>query len=226
MKKLSEYNNTTVKITCTDGSVFTGPCEWIMPEDGLDLFNKEQESLRIGDTYFFADYIEDIEMIRNEIFIPVRDWPEATDEIAEWFHERWGIPAETYLESIRECLGHGDTETLTEKAGKGDVIPQWYVVVRGNAIIAGCGVIENDFHERTDLAPNVCAVYVDEGYRKQGVAGFMLESVCKDMADLGIGTLYLLTDHVGFYERYGWEFYEMVRGSDGEQSRMYIHDDP
>ena len=36
--------------------------------------------------------------------------------------------------------------------------------------------------------------------------------------------VYLVTNHVGFYERYGWEFFCMVQG-DGESylSRMYIH---
>ena len=149
--------------------------------------------------------------MRNEACIPVRDWPEAKEEIAEWFHERWHIPLETYKESIWDCLG------------KETGIPQWYVVVRGSRIIAGCGVIENDFHERKDLTPNVCAVYVDEEFRNQGIAGFLLQHVCDDMSAMGIDTLYLLTDHTGFYERYGWEFLCMVRGSDEEPSRMYVH---
>ncbi len=44
------------------------------------------------------------------------------------------------------------------------------------------------------------------------------------MKEKGISTLYLITDHTSFYERYGWEFYCMVQG-DGEpqMSRMYIH---
>ena len=145
------------------------------------------------------------------ICIPVRDWPEADEEIALWFHERWHIPLEAYRESIRECLG--------KEAG----VPQWYVISRRNRIIAGCGVIENDFHERTDLTPNVCAVYVDEEFRNQGIAGFLLQYACKDMSSMGIDTLYLLTDHTGFYERYGWQFLCMVRGNDGELSRMYVH---
>ena len=44
------------------------------------------------------------------------------------------------------------------------------------------------------------------------------------MAERGIPTLYLLTDHTGFYERYGWEFYCMARGEGEERlSRMYRH---
>ena len=102
-------------------------------------------------------------------------------------------------------------------------MPQWYVVVRKNKIIAGCGVVVNDFHERKDLAPNVCAVYVDEEYRNQGIAGFMLQFVCDDMSAMGIDTLYLLTDLSTFYEKYGWQFLCTARGNDGNLSRMYVH---
>ena len=86
------------------------------------------------------------------------------------------------------------------------------------------GVIENDFHDRKDLTPNVCAVYTEEEYRCQGVAVNILNFVCKDMKLKGVDTLYLITDHKNFYERYGWEFLCMVQG-DGEpnKTRMYIH---
>lgn len=138
--------------------------------------------------------------------------PELVDAAAGWFHEKWGIPLEAYRESMEECL-----------SGQSSV-PQWYVALDGNRIIAGLGVIENDFHERKDLAPNVCAVYVEEEYRCQGIAGELLQYACKDMEERGIGTLYLVTGHTSFYERYGWKFLCMVR-CDGEEglSRMYIH---
>ena len=48
--------------------------------------------------------------------------------------------------------------------------------------------------------------------------------ICKDMAAKGIGTLYLITEHTSFYERYGWEYLCMVQGDDGEQMRMYKKD--
>ena len=60
-------------------------------------------------------------------------------------------------------------------------------------------------------------------FLNQGIAGFLLQYVCDDMSTMGVDTLYLLTDHTGFYERYGWEFLCMVRGSDEEPSRMYVH---
>lgn len=140
------------------------------------------------------------------------DRPELKEHAAQWFHEKWGIPLEAYLESIEECL-------MMKSA-----VPQWYLALEEDKIIGGMGVIENDFHDRKDLAPNVCAVYTEEQKRGQGVAGALLDTVCTDMKEQGIDTLYLVTDHTSFYERYGWEFFCMVQGDgEPEMSRMYVH---
>lgn len=144
--------------------------------------------------------------------ITLKQKPEYKNMAARWFHEKWGIPLEAYVESMDCCLRGGSA------------IPQWYLVLHEDRVIAGAGVIENDFHDRKDLTPNVCAVYVEEAYRKQGIAGELLDFICQDMKNAGIATLYLVTDHIGFYERYGWEFLCMVQG-DGEpdMTRMYVH---
>ena len=102
-------------------------------------------------------------------------------------------------------------------------MPSWYVCLDGEKIIAGMGVIENDFHDRKDLTPNVCAVYTEQLYRRQGLAGRLLNYVCEDMALTGIDTIYHRTNHDSFYERYGWEFFCMAQGDgDEEPSRMYV----
>ena len=211
MEDLKRYDNTTVRIRTTFGEVIEGACEWNDKEYCLAEWGIDDDCLRIRDYMIAAEIIESVELLRPEAIIPVRDWPEAKEEIAAWFASKWGVPLEAYRESIRECLGQEEG------------VPQWYVVVRKNRIIAGCGVIENDFHARKDLTPNVCAVYTEEDCRRQGVAGFLLNTVCEDMAQMGYETLYLLTDHVGFYERYGWEFFCMVGDGDGSESRMYVH---
>ena len=86
------------------------------------------------------------------------------------------------------------------------------------------GVIENDFHDRKDLSPNICAVFTETEYRCKGIAGHLLNMVVEDLRTRGISPVYLVTDHTGFYERYGWEFLCMVQG-DGEpdMTRMYMH---
>lgn len=130
---------------------------------------------------------------------------------AAWFHEKWGVPQAAYLESMAQSRA-------------GAPVPRWYLALDGAAIAGGLGVIDNDFHPRRDLTPNICAVYVEEPYRNRGLAGALLRRACGDLARLGVGTVYLLTDHTGFYERYGWRYLCDVLG-DGAQgpSRVYVH---
>lgn len=94
----------------------------------------------------------------------------------------------------------------------------------GDQIVGGLGVIENDFHDRKDLTPNVCAVYTEKEYLCKGIAGRLLGMAVENLRVKGLSPVYLLTDHIGFYERYGWEFLCMVQGDgETEMSRMYVH---
>lgn len=151
--------------------------------------------------------------MKNYKIVNIRENHELIFEAVEWFHQKWGIPKNAYLDSMKDCATHSIFS-----------IPQWYVVLYEKKIVAGLGVIENDFHNRKDLSPNVCAVYVEQLHRKQGIAGEMLRHVCDDFKTNNIDTLYLVTDHETFYERYGWEFLCMAQG-DGEEemTRMYTH---
>ena len=144
-------------------------------------------------------------------YITLRENPQLKNSAAQWFHHKWQVPQEAYLECMEAYLNH-----KTEYG--------WYLCLDGEKIIAGLGVIENDFHDRKELMPNVCAVYTEKDYRCQKIAGHLLHMVVDDMKSKGITPLYLVTDHTSFYERYGWEFLCMVQG-DGEpnMARMYMH---
>ena len=144
-------------------------------------------------------------------YITLREAPNLKDSAAEWFHSKWGVPKEAYLECMNDYL-------------KKETEYGWYLCLDGEKIVAGMGVIENDFHDRKDLTPNVCAVYTEEDYRCQGISGNLLNMVVEDLRSKGISPVYLLTDHTGFYERYGWEFHCLAQGDgEPEMARMYVH---
>ena len=144
-------------------------------------------------------------------YIKLRERPDLKQSAAEWFHHKWGVPTAAYLDCMNAYLS-GETEY------------GWYLCLDDDKIIGGMGVIENDFHDRKDLTPNICAVYTEEAYRCKGIAGRLLNMTVRDMKSIGITPIYLVTDHTAFYERYSWEFLCMVQG-DGEHNmtRMYIH---
>lgn len=144
-------------------------------------------------------------------YITLRELPQIKEQAAEWFHQKWGVSLEAYLECMDDYL-NGETEY------------GWFLCLDGSKIVGGLGVIENDFHDRKDLTPNICAVYTESEYRCKGIAGGLLHMAVEDLRGKNRIPVYLITNHIGFYERYGWEFYCMVQ-CDGEegQARMYIH---
>lgn len=144
-------------------------------------------------------------------YITLREKRQLKDPAAEWFHSKWGVPQEAYLECMDAYLNN-ETEY------------GWYLCLDGSRIIGGLGVIENDFHDRKDLTPNICGVYTEDVYRCKGIAGHLLNMVVDDLKSKGITPIYLVTDHTNFYERYGWEFLCMVqRVDETNMTRMYIH---
>ena len=144
-------------------------------------------------------------------FCTLRDCPERTEQAARWFHSKWRAPEEAYLACMRAYLNR-ETEY------------GWYLCLDGERIVGGLGVIENDFHDRKDLTPNVCAVYTEKDHRRRGIAGRLLNMAVEELRARGVSPVYLLTDHTGFYERYGWEFFCLAQGDgETEMSRMYIH---
>lgn len=144
-------------------------------------------------------------------YITLRERPKLKEAAADWFHSKWHVPKETYLACMDAYLNH-ETEY------------GWYLCLHEGRIIGGMGVIENDFHDRKDLSPNVCAVYTEAAFRGQGIAGRLLHMTVEDMRSKGVSPLYLVTDHTGFYERHGWEFFCMAQGDgEPEMTRVYIH---
>jgi hypothetical protein len=144
--------------------------------------------------------------------VKIREQAAWIEDASEMFHSVWGVPWEAYIESMRECLRRQNG------------VPQWYLAVENSRLAGGLGVIEKDFHSRGDLTPNVCALYVRTGYRRRGIAGRLLDCACADMAGFGIGTLYLITEHTSFFEKYGWRFLCMVQEEGTRKPiRMYRH---
>ena len=147
----------------------------------------------------------------NYAYITLRERPALKDTAAGWFHSKYGVPIEAYSACMEAYLD-----------GRSEY--GWFLCLDGDKIAGGMGVVENDFHDRKDLFPNVCAVFTEKEYRHKGIAGHLLNMVVEDLRGKGISPVYLVTDHTGFYERYGWEFLCLVQG-DGEpdMTRMYIH---
>ena len=145
----------------------------------------------------------------NYKFVTLRERKDLSLDASKFFSSKWGLDVEAYYQSINDYINH-----KTEYG--------WYLCLDENKIVGGIGVIDNDFHERKDLFPNLCALYVEEEYRNKGIGGNLLKMAVKDLKSKGINKVYLITEHINYYKRYGFKFLTMVKTTDDNSYlRMY-----
>jgi RimJ/RimL family protein N-acetyltransferase/GNAT superfamily N-acetyltransferase len=145
--------------------------------------------------------------------VSVRGNPEYLDRAADYLAAAWRVPRAVY----RECI----ESSLTTSSP----LPRWYVLESGAGdVIGSYGLIVNDFMSRQDLWPWLCALHVSEGSRGNAYGAKMLAHAASEAARLGFERLYLCTDHVGYYEKYGWRYKCDGLNLSGEATRVYERD--
>lgn len=143
-------------------------------------------------------------------FITIRQREDLIEKAANWFSSKWHIDVKEYLKCMNAYI-------------KKETEYGWYLCIDNNDIVAGLGVIDNDFHQRKDLTPNICAVYTEKQYRNKGIAKKLLNMAVDDLKRIDVSPVYLITDHTDFYEKCGWQFYGNIKDDSNNDTRMYVH---
>ena len=143
--------------------------------------------------------------------IALREHPAMCDAAIAYFQEKWadGNSRMVYDDCIRHSL-------TTENP-----LPRWYLLTDGSEIIGCAGLITNDFISRMDLYPWICALYVEESHRGQALGQQLLARAEADAKAAGFSAVYLCTDHIGYYEHYGYAYIGTGFHPWGETSRIY-----
>ncbi len=96
------------------------------------------------------------------------------------------------------------------------------LLTEGDELISFCTYAEKDDIQPTELTPWVGFVYTFPEYRGHRYAGRLFEEIERIAKEDGIPEVYISTNHVGLYEKYGCEFKTMMDDMDGVPSRVYI----
>lgn len=140
--------------------------------------------------------------------ISVLDNPESMQKIFEYVFSKWG--SEKTYNLYKDCISHCAVP-----------FPNWYLLIDEEKPIGCAGLISNDFISRIDLYPWLCALYIEREYRGKAYGSLLIERIKTDAKKLGFKNLYLCTDHIGYYEKYGFFYIGDGYHPWGESSRIY-----
>lgn len=142
--------------------------------------------------------------------ISVRENPERKDLVIKYFQSKW---KSVWPIIYDDCISHSITSN--------NPLPQWYLLEKDEEIIGCAGLITNDFISRMDLYPWICAIYIDEKHRGNNYGSLLIDKAKDDAKKAKFEHLYLSTDHIGYYEKLGFEYIGQGYHPWGEESRIY-----
>ena len=96
------------------------------------------------------------------------------------------------------------------------------MLVDGDELISFCTLAEKDDIQPTNLTPWIGFVYTFPAYRGKHYAGELLKHAEALAKEDGMKNTYISTGHTGLYEKYGYEFLQMMKDNSGEDSRVYV----
>lgn len=91
----------------------------------------------------------------------------------------------------------------------------------GDALVSYCTYAERDEIQPTELAPWIGFVYTFPEYRGHRYAGVLFDWIYRLAAEHGVPKIYISTDHIGLYEKYGYEYMTDMKTVWGDISRIY-----
>lgn len=133
---------------------------------------------------------------------------------------------EQAIDRFANQWGSTDNRTFYENCMRAscttkESLPRFYVALDGEAMIANYALLRVDLVSRQDLTPWFGCLYVDEDRRGTGIGGALLTHAEEETRRKGFTALHLATDHVGYYERHGFEDEGACYYVTGEETRLY-----
>lgn len=96
-----------------------------------------------------------------------------------------------------------------------------FILADGDELISFCTLSDMDDVQPTSLTPWIGFLFTAPDYRRRGFAGELIDKCVREARALCYDSIYISTNHEGFYERYGFKFTGYQNSVDGQPSRVY-----
>jgi len=143
--------------------------------------------------------------------INAHDYTLDFEAACRYIHSKWGNK-DNYA-FYYDAIVHAGTGKMS--------LPQFYLIIDGEEFVGCFALITNDFISRHDLFPWFACLFVEPQYRGKQLGSQMMQYGREEARRMGFSTIYLTTDHDGYYEKYGWERMEDGFEPNGNRTRIY-----
>ncbi|MCM1334261.1 MAG: GNAT family N-acetyltransferase [Bacteroides sp.] len=144
--------------------------------------------------------------------ISVKNDPALCENVKATCAEKWGKVSAVFSKTANESVA-------------AEALPQTWVLLGGegeDTVFGFYQLAAHDFLTRfRELSPFLCTLFVDATCRDLGFGGLLIRHAKYEAARLGFEKLYLSTDHIGYYERYGFREIGLDVDAWGRPTKVY-----
>lgn len=94
------------------------------------------------------------------------------------------------------------------------------ILLSDSTLIGFVSIFEHDSDERLDLSPWYATMFVKKEYRGNGYSKLLNEAILKEAKSMGFKRIYLKTDLVNYYEKFGAKFLDNLN----DKEKIYFFD--
>lgn len=154
-------------------------------------------------------------------FISLKDNPDLCEKVKNYCRGKWEKVSEQFALTA-------DMSLTAEKLPQTRVLLDEHGAGEGKPLIAGFYQLEESDHltSRAELTPFITTLFIDPEYRGRdaGFAGAALEHAKSVLGAMGYDTVYLTTDHIGYYEKFGFREIGLDITDYGSPTKIYSAD--
>ena len=108
---------------------------------------------------------------------------------------------------------------------KNDVFTDWesaFAAIENEQIVGFCTFMKTDYYPDNKYCPWISSVFVGEEYRGRRISQRMIEEVIEHAKMCRFSAVYIPSDMVGFYEKYGFEKIDELRNYGGDIDSIFV----
>ncbi len=108
--------------------------------------------------------------------------------------------------------------TIYDLCGKNTKV---FILTIDTDLVSYCTLSDMDDVQPTNLTPWIGFLYTFFKYRKNKYAKMLVDRCMEISKNKGYEYVYISTNHIGLYEKYGFSFYEIQKDISGDDTRVY-----